>query len=65
MEESEVKSFSSEASYGIRTKSTIEAYMFVEEIAQKALENMLRAGYSARRIHVSSVSTIVDMRSTI
>eukprot|EP00035_Acanthoeca_spectabilis_P004140 m.99308 g.99308 ORF g.99308 m.99308 type:complete len:514 (+) comp12455_c0_seq1:1516-3057(+) len=60
MEESEVKSFSSEASYGIRTKSTIEAYMFVEEIAQKALENMLRAGYSARRIHVKVYRTKVE-----
>ena len=52
LDESDVKSFSSEASYGVRTKSTEEAYTYVEEIAIKALQNMLRAGFSARRIQV-------------
>eukprot|EP00038_Savillea_parva_P018893 m.25735 g.25735 ORF g.25735 m.25735 type:complete len:1065 (+) comp4265_c0_seq1:228-3422(+) len=57
LDESDVKSFSSEASYGVRTKSTEEAYTYVEEIAIKALQNMLRAGFSARRIQLKVYRT--------
>jgi hypothetical protein len=62
MEDSEVKSFSSEASYGVRTKSVEEAHTYVDEIAEKAMQNMFRAGFSARRIQVRLAGRLSSSR---